>query len=61
VVGVIRGRSTASGRMVGLRADMDGLTMAENNEFPWRSTRAGMMHGCGHDGHTAMLVGRRAT
>jgi hippurate hydrolase len=36
---------------------MDGLTMAENNDFPWRSTRAGMMHGCGHDGHTAMLVG----
>lgn len=57
VVGVIRGRQTGSGRLVGLRADMDGLTMTENNEFAWRSTRAGMMHGCGHDGHTAMLVG----
>jgi len=57
VVGVIRGRSTASGRMVGLRADMDALAMAENNEFAWRSAKAGMMHGCGHDGHTAMLVG----
>ena len=57
VVGVIRGRSTASGRMLGLRADMDALTMTENNDFPWRSTRQGMMHGCGHDGHTAMLVG----
>lgn len=57
VVGVVRGRSTASGRMIGLRADMDALTMTESNEFPWKSTRSGMMHGCGHDGHTAMLVG----
>jgi amidohydrolase len=57
VVGVIRGRSTGSGRVTGLRADMDGLTMTESNDFPWRSTRSGMMHGCGHDGHTAMLVG----
>ncbi|MBA2965370.1 MULTISPECIES: M20 aminoacylase family protein [Ramlibacter] len=57
LVGVIHGRRNGSGRMVGLRADMDALTMAESNEFAWRSTRAGMMHGCGHDGHTAMLVG----
>jgi amidohydrolase len=57
VVGVIRGRSNASGRIIGLRADMDGLTMTEHNEFPWKSQRQGMMHGCGHDGHTAMLVG----
>lgn len=57
VVGVIRGRSSASGRMLGLRADMDALTMTESNEFPWKSTRSGMMHGCGHDGHVAMLVG----
>ena len=57
VVGVIRGRSTRSGRMVGLRADMDALTMTEHNDFAWKSTRGGMMHGCGHDGHTAMLVG----
>ncbi|HYF21132.1 MAG TPA: M20 aminoacylase family protein [Ramlibacter sp.] len=57
VVGVIHGRRKDSGRMVALRADMDGLTMAEHNEFAWKSTRAGMMHGCGHDGHTAMLVG----
>jgi amidohydrolase len=57
VVGVIQGRSTASGRMVGLRADMDALVMVEHNEFPWRSCRSGLMHGCGHDGHTAMLVG----
>ena len=56
VVGVIRG-SGSSGRMLGLRADMDALPMGETNEFAWRSLRAGMMHGCGHDGHTAMLVG----
>ena len=57
VVALIKGRSSASGRMVGLRADMDALTMAEQNDFSWKSTKAGMMHGCGHDGHTAMLVG----
>lgn len=57
VVGIVHGRSRASGRLVGLRADMDALTMSESNEFPWKSTRSGMMHGCGHDGHTAMLVG----
>ncbi|MDB5942396.1 MAG: amidohydrolase [Ramlibacter sp.] len=57
VVAVIRGQKCASGKMIGLRADMDALTMAESNDFPWRSTRQGMMHGCGHDGHTAMLVG----
>jgi amidohydrolase len=57
VVGVIRGRANTSRRMIGLRADMDALTMTENNEFPWKSTRGGMMHGCGHDGHVAMLVG----
>jgi len=57
VVGVIKGRSTASGRMVGLRADMDALAMTEHNEFPWKSSKSGLMHGCGHDGHTAMLVG----
>ncbi len=57
VVGVIKGKSTASGRMIGLRADMDALTMVEQNDFSWKSCKAGMMHGCGHDGHTAMLVG----
>jgi amidohydrolase len=57
VVALIKGRSTASGRMVGLRADMDALTMVEQNDFSWKSTKTGMMHGCGHDGHTAMLVG----
>ncbi len=57
VVGVIKGRQNTSGRSIGLRADMDALTMTEHNEFAWKSTRSGMMHGCGHDGHTAMLVG----
>jgi amidohydrolase len=57
VVGVIRGRTHGSGRLIGLRADMDALTMTEQNEFAWKSTKSGMMHGCGHDGHTAMLVG----
>jgi amidohydrolase len=43
--------------MVGLRADMDALPMTEHNEFGWKSSKTGLMHGCGHDGHTTMLVG----
>jgi amidohydrolase len=57
VVGVVHGNSKASARMVGLRADMDALPMTEDNEFAWRSCSKGLMHGCGHDGHTTMLVG----
>jgi hippurate hydrolase len=57
VVGIIRGKTNTSGRMIGLRADMDALTMTEANDFPWKSAKSGMMHGCGHDGHVAMLVG----
>ena len=57
VVAVIRGKRHDSGRMIGLRADMDALAMTENNEFAWKSGKSGLMHGCGHDGHTAMLVG----
>jgi amidohydrolase len=61
VVGVIRGARHAEGRgsarTIGLRADMDALPMAEENTFGHRSTVAGLMHGCGHDGHTAMLLG----
>ena len=57
VVGVIRGRGAPSSRAVGLRADMDALPMTEANEFAWRSNARGLMHGCGHDGHTTMLVG----
>lgn len=57
VVALIKGRTNTSGRMIGLRADMDALTMTEHNDFPWKSTHPGMMHGCGHDGHVTMLVG----
>ena len=57
VVAVVRGQKTASGRMTGLRADMDALPMTEHNDFAWRSATSGLMHGCGHDGHTTMLVG----
>jgi amidohydrolase len=57
VVGVIRGRATTSGELMGLRADMDALPLAEHNEFGWKSAKQGLMHACGHDGHTAMLMG----
>jgi amidohydrolase len=56
VVGVIHGRGRRP-HMTGLRADMDALPMTEENGFAWRSTTKGLMHGCGHDGHTTMLVG----
>jgi hippurate hydrolase len=55
VVGVLK-RGTGSG-CVGLRADMDALPIAELNTFGHRSQNAGRMHACGHDGHTAMLLG----
>ncbi len=57
VVATIKGRRGTSDRMIGLRADMDALPMAERNDFAWKSSKSGLMHGCGHDGHTAMLVG----
>ena len=57
VVGVIRGRKSASGKVVGLRADMDALPLREITGKPWASTIDGRMHACGHDGHTAMLLG----
>jgi len=57
VVAVIPGQSTASGRSIGLRADMDALPMHEENEFAHVSRFKGRMHGCGHDGHTTMLLG----
>ncbi|HUC17735.1 MAG TPA: M20 aminoacylase family protein [Acetobacteraceae bacterium] len=50
-------RKGGSGRAIGLRADMDALPMEEANAFAHRSTVPGVMHGCGHDGHTAMLLG----
>ncbi|ETD82480.1 M20 aminoacylase family protein [Rhodobacter capsulatus] len=57
VVGVIRGRSDTSGRVVGLRADMDALPIVEQTGAAHASKVPGKMHACGHDGHTAMLLG----
>src|SRR3954470_16912341 len=56
VVGVIRGRK-GGGRTIGLRADMDALPIEEATSLPYASTAPGKMHACGHDGHTAMLLG----
>ena len=56
VVGTLRG-ARDNGRAIGLRADLDALHMAEKNDFDHRSTVPGKMHGCGHDGHTSMLLG----
>jgi hippurate hydrolase len=57
VVAVIKGRQNSRSQMIGLRADMDALPLTEHNNFAWKSVKSGLMHGCGHDGHTAMLVG----
>ncbi len=57
VVGVIKGRKGASRRAIGLRADMDALPIEETTNLPYRSTVPGRMHACGHDGHTAIMLG----
>lgn len=57
VVGIIQGRAGGSGRTIGLRADMDALPIMETTGAEHASTVPGKMHACGHDGHTAMLLG----
>ena len=57
VVGVIHGKGTGPRKVIGLRADMDALPMDEQTNLPYRSKNPGKMHACGHDGHTAMLLG----
>src|SRR5215211_619884 len=54
VVGLLHGGRP--GRTVLLRADIDALPIEEENDVPYRSQRPGVMHGCGHDGHTAILL-----
>ena len=56
VVGVLKGKGSST-KSIGLRADMDALPMEENTNLSWRSTIPGRFHGCGHDGHTTMLLG----
>ena len=62
VVALIHGQPCAGAadgapRMIGLRADMDALPLHEHNDVAWKSASPGLMHACGHDGHTAMLIG----
>jgi hippurate hydrolase len=57
VVGVIHGRKGKSDKVIGMRADMDALPIEEETGLPYKSTVPGKMHACGHDGHTAMLLG----
>ena len=60
VVALVHGQGRSAqnpGRMLGLRADMDALPLPEHNDSLWKSKTAGLMHACGHDGHTAMLLG----
>jgi len=56
VVGVLRGRRPGPGRNIGLRADMDALPIHEANDVAHKSRHAGIMHACGHDGHSATLL-----
>ena len=57
VVGVIKGKTDTKGKVIGLRADMDALPILEATNLPYASKTPGAMHACGHDGHTAMLLG----
>ena len=57
VVGVIKGRQNTSGKVIGIRADMDALPIFEDTGLSYASSTPGKMHACGHDGHTSMLLG----
>lgn len=57
IVATIEGQSSQSGKTIGLRADIDALDIIEKSGQPWASKTPGKMHGCGHDGHTAILLG----
>ncbi len=57
IVAVIRGRTDTKGRVIGLRADMDALPINEVSDLEYASAHPGVMHACGHDGHTAILLG----
>src|SRR3954464_1614194 len=57
VVAVIKGKTAKSGKVIGIRADMDALPIEESNDVPHKSKVPGKMHACGHDGHTAVLLG----
>lgn len=57
VVALIKGRKATSGKVIGMRADMDALPMTESTGLSYASKTPGFMHACGHDGHTAMLLG----
>ncbi len=57
VVGIIKGKSDTSGKVIGLRADMDALPIIEDTGLDYASKTPGKMHACGHDGHTSMLLG----
>ena len=57
VIGTLRWGDHANARRLGIRADMDALPIEENTGLPWASQIKGQMHACGHDGHTAMLLG----
>ena len=57
IVARVKGSQGESDKSIGLRADFDALPMPEKNEFEHKSTNEGMMHACGHDGHTSMLLG----